>query len=249
MTMARSYEFDGLLNVRDLGGLPTRSVATTPYRRVLRADAPTRASQRDRDALHALGVRVVVDLRTEAERTREPNALADDDRFIVHHVDLLGPVIAAFRAGAGNGDGVDPFDLRAQYEAIVRLARHEVASVLAIARDAVDDGVATLLHCTAGKDRTGVLSALLLAAAGVDADTIAEDYRLTDARIEPLRARLLDDAERHGMPREQYARLLTAEAPTILSVLPHFPSDLLALAAPILAHTTGPRPSAAGEPS
>lgn len=235
-THTRSYEFDGLLNVRDLGGVPTASGGRTPHRRVLRGDAPVRASQRDRDALHALGVEVVVDLRTQTERDLEPNLLASDDRFRVHHVDLMAPVIASFRSGSGSGD---PFDLASQYEAIVRLAREELESVLTIIEASVGEGRGTLIHCTAGKDRTGVLSALMLTAAGVEDAAIADDYCLTDTRIEPLRERLLADAERKGLTRAQYARLLTAEAPTILSVLPHFPADLVERATPALAGTRG----------
>ena len=72
------------------------------------------------------------------------------------------------------------------------------------------EGQPALFHCTAGKDRTGLLALLLLEVAGVDTEDIVEDFALTHDRIGPLRERQLTEAEKNGVSREQFSRLLGA---------------------------------------
>src|SRR5690606_13428202 len=79
----------------------------------------------------------------------------------------------------------------------------------------------SMFHCTAGKDRTGLVAALILEAVGVGRDDIIEDFTLTEDRIEPLRARLLDDAAKNGVPREQFQRLLGATSDLLIPALDH----------------------------
>ncbi|MDA0699828.1 MAG: tyrosine-protein phosphatase [bacterium] len=122
------------------------------------------------------------------------------DGVTVHHVEVWTHV------NANGGPPADPwsitgFDLGA-------LDHARPAFVEAVRRLAYADGAARC-HCTAGKDRTDLL-ALLPEAVGVVCTAVVEDFALTEARIEPIRQRLLADAERRGVARADFARLLGA---------------------------------------
>lgn len=227
----RYLELEAMCNVRDLGGWPTADGGRTEFGRVWRGDSPARAGAGDRDRLVEHGIRVVVDLRSASEHEREPNPLEGDPRFDVHRVDLMAPLLAAYQDGHRDAD---PFDLQDQYRGFLRSASAELEEVLAVLHGAVAEGEGALVHCTAGKDRTGVVAALLLAGAGTPYDAIAAEYALTDARIEPLRPRLLEGAARYGLPQASYARLLTADAETLRPVLDDLPPALVASARGVL---------------
>ncbi len=217
-------ELEGTVNTRDLGGLPTQHGERTKPGRVWRSDALTNVTPGDLDTLASRGVRTVIDLRTTLEREEEPHPLERDRRFEVVHVDLFAQVVDAFMHGAIDGD---PFDLRTHYRASFALARAGYREVFRhLARALTEGNGPTVLHCTAGKDRTGLVSALLLRAAGVSDEAIAHDYALTHERIAPLRPRLLADAIAKGFPAEVYQPLLEARTETLLAVLPEIDDEL-----------------------
>ena len=97
-----------------------------------------------------------------------------------------------------------------------------IVDVLNAIADA-SDGV-VLFHCTAGKDRTGLIAAMLLSLAGVAEDLIVEDYALTRERIAPLIADFLADAVKRGLDVEAFRPLLVCEAATMAATLAHLSS-------------------------
>ncbi|RYG82769.1 hypothetical protein EON77_07135, partial [bacterium] len=121
----------------------------------------------------ATGVRTFVDLRTAAERSRDgtPAALVRAGVDVVHHA--IDEGATAVRASASPG----PRDYTASYLAMVPLAMDAVETILALARELPRLPLA--FGCTAGKDRTGVVAALLLRGFGVDDDVIVDDYART----------------------------------------------------------------------
>ncbi len=226
-------DLEGTVNTRDLGGWPLSTGGLTRTGRLWRSDAFTHATAADRDTLARHGLRFVVDLRTDAERATAPSALADDPRFELLPVDLFAAVGHAIERGEVAGD---PFDLRTRYRASFVFARdgyREVFAQLTTALAASDGPVA--FHCSAGKDRTGLIAALLLRAAGVPDEAIALDYVLTDARIEGLRPQLLADGIALGFPADGYARMLEARAENLLDALARFDDELVGFAAPAAA--------------
>jgi len=226
-------DLEGTVNTRDLGGWPLAGGGRTRTGRLWRSDAFTHATEADRDALAHRGLRYVIDLRTAAERAATPSALEADPRFEVRPVDLFSAVGAAIDRGEVTGD---PFDLRTRYRASFTFAREGYRAVFEElnAALAASDGP-VVFHCSAGKDRTGLVAALLLRAAGVSDDAILEDYVLTDARIAGLRPQLLADGVALGFPADGYVRMLEARAENLRDALERFDDELLGFAAPAAA--------------
>ncbi len=226
-------DLEGTVNTRDLGGWPRAGGGRTRAGRLWRSDAFTHATAADRDALAHRGLRFVVDLRTAGERAATPSPLETDPRFEVLPVDLFSAVGAAIGRGEVAGD---PFDLRTRYRASFVFARdgYRAAFGRLTAALAASDGPVAF-HCSAGKDRTGLIAALLLRAAGVPDEAIIEDYVLTDARIEGLRPQLLADGIALGFPADGYARMLEARAENLLDALERFDDELVGFAAPAAA--------------
>ena len=191
-------ELEGAANVRDLGGLPLDDGGDTAAGVMLRADNLQDLTAHDvRRLVDDLGVRVVVDLRTDVELELEgPGPLERDGRAEVRHrslypeagarTDVDVGVIFPWRAGAAAEDPAESPAVRAY----LGYLRDRPDSIVAALRDAAHARGAALVHCAAGKDRTGVVAALALSVAGVRRDAIVADYVATGDRLEPLVARL-----------------------------------------------------------
>jgi protein-tyrosine phosphatase len=169
-------QFPGLLNVRELGGLPTRDGATTRRRSLLRSDDLVQLSAEGVQALADFGVRTVVDLRWPAEIAARPHPIALGDRKVRYHsVSLLA------------GDEMEWASLCGECTkemwkcAVLEHTRPQLKSVLEIIAGAASEPL--LFHCVAGKDRTGLIAALLLALADVEPDAIAADYAASTALL------------------------------------------------------------------
>ena len=211
----RFVELCGTCNARDLGGLPLVRGGTTRGGRYFRADAPLRLGDGDAEALLALGVTTVLDLREPGEVGREPSALADHPGLTIEYVDIWSGLRAAH---AAHGRPKDPWDLATLYVTALDHAGPEFARALDHLARA--EGAA-LFHCTVGKDRTGLLAALLLESVGVARETILEDYALTHDRIDAVRSRLLAQSAERGIQPEDYARLLGATPDVLARALSH----------------------------
>nr|CTQ95855.1 protein tyrosine/serine phosphatase [Kibdelosporangium sp. MJ126-NF4] len=170
---ARDLDWPGLVNVRDLGGLPTADGNRTRMRAVVRADAPERLTPDGWTALREYGVRTIVDLRNDDERTGMP----DLDGIDVLSVPLDPLDDKEFWNRWGNGLHGTALYFQPYLE---RFPHLPWAALSAIAR-ARPGGV--LVNCAAGRDRTGLVVILLLAMAGVPAEVIADDYEASSARL------------------------------------------------------------------
>lgn len=194
----RWVELEGAANVRDLGGLPLATGGTTAAGVVLRADNLQGLTAGDVARLvDELGVRLVVDLRTRVEVDLEgPGPLVRDGRVEVRsrslypeageRTDIDAGVIFPWRSRDGGADGSEPPVVRAY----LGYLRDRPDSIVAALRDTVGAQGATVVHCAAGKDRTGVVAAFALSVAGVRRDGIVADYVATEERLARLVARL-----------------------------------------------------------
>ncbi len=177
-----------------------------------RSDVPMKLSDADLARLADLGLSTVIDLRQPYELERDPTGLLGRAGLQLHNVEIWGLI------QEGNNEPSDRYDITALYIAALDHAGAGLAQAVRLM--AQSDGT-LLFHCTAGKDRTGLVAALALEAVGVDRDTIVHDFALTHDRIEPLRERLLADAEKNGVARSDFGRLLGATPDLIGPALTH----------------------------
>jgi protein-tyrosine phosphatase len=205
----RVLPLEGAHNFRDLGGYATADGRRVRWGRVFRSDDISELTDTDLDYLGALGLRLVCDFRSPAERGEAPDRLPNP-----------APQVAEL---AISDDTIDPTLLR---EAIMsgELGDLDFAQILIDGnksfastfagqyRELFDrlgeaDGMPALLHCTAGKDRTGFGSALVLLALGVPESTVFDDYLLTNATTGPRTERLLWFVRLRSFGRADVARI------------------------------------------
>jgi len=210
----RHIPVKGAFNIRDLGGYTTAAGSPIPWRRFLRADSLHRIPAHEVQHLHDEGLRLVIDLRTNKEVEGDPSPFAtfSDVRFLnIPLFDDLSP--QALSQTPAEGD----HPLLAFYMSAI-LSRGQTISTI-LTEIAQNEKGAVLFNCTAGKDRTGIIAALLLAIAGVPNDQIILDYTLTADYIPDLVAEFLALSAERGGDTVRYARLLESPAPTITATL------------------------------
>ncbi|WP_344369717.1 tyrosine-protein phosphatase [Agromyces tropicus] len=171
MEISTRIPVPGTYNFRDVGGLPARG-GIVRYGRLYRSDGLHRLGQDGRDALRRLEVGIVVDLRDENEVRIMPDDL---DGLEVEVLQL--PVFE----GSGASQGERGISLEALYHRIVTQHSHVVVEALREITVAGDRAV--VVHCTAGKDRTGIVVALALLAAGVERESVIADYVVTESLL------------------------------------------------------------------
>jgi protein-tyrosine phosphatase len=239
---ARWVPLDGAVNVRDLGGVPTADGRVTATGRVLRADNLQGLTPADvRRLVDDLRLRTVVDLRTGVEVGKEGPGPLVGEPLVVHRNLSLFPeggrmtdvdadaLLPWQREGDRAGDDECPDNPAVSY--YLNYLRDRPDSVVAALRamtapDGPGGSGSAIVHCAAGKDRTGVVVALALSAVGVPRDAVVEDYLATGDRLaavlERLRSsptyapdldRLPDDAHRpRAVTLERFLAVLDARS-------------------------------------
>jgi protein-tyrosine phosphatase len=212
---SRDLVWDGILNVRDLGGHPTEDGRETQFGRIVRADNIRRLSDEGWQALVDYGVRTIVDLRTDEELEADPPAdlpvevihapFMDDDPMMFQEAEEVGN--AAPDAAAATRD---------VYLVFVEGSHEKIVNVIRTIVDAPQGGV--VVHCAGGKDRTGLTVAFLLRMAGVALDEIAADYALSEVRLRPRHERWLAETTDEG-ERERLKRVMQTPAASMVGVL------------------------------
>jgi hypothetical protein len=192
----RWVEVDGLTNVRDLGGIPVAG-GVTACGVVLRGETVALLSDLGAQRLRSLGVRHVLDLREPDERELDgygPLSPAFDRSDILHEpVPLAGRPLDRDVALQGAADAVTIAD---RYVAYLDAGAFRLAEALARVAWTTSS---SYVHCALGRDRTGVVCALLLALAGADDDAIVADHLLTGERIAAVAYRLAQRSTYAGL--------------------------------------------------
>lgn len=197
-----SYTFNGVVNFRDFGGHATRDGKRVVTGKLFRSAHYHAVTEEDIAALDALGVKLLIDLRQQHEREQHPNRWAPPRT--VFHYPAEPPAPAA--TNAERPEQTAEHGRQAMRAAYARYPYE--ARFIALFRDLfeglADEGGPVIVHCTAGKDRTGLACALVLDALGVDMETIVADYLLTNANM--------DIAERSRLVRIRLGAHLSDEA-------------------------------------
>lgn len=173
---ARLVPLAGAVNVRDLGGLDGAH-GPIPLDRFIRAANLAHLTAADRSTLYSHHVVLDIDLRTPDEERAHPDVLANDPAIRYLPISLLGKQLALSNP---------PPTLGALYRDTLEHHQAEFKQIFEAIADVGPGGV--LYHCTVGKDRTGMVSALLLDLAGVPRDEIVHNYAVSAYYLKPMMA-------------------------------------------------------------
>ncbi|PWJ24969.1 protein tyrosine/serine phosphatase [Branchiibius hedensis] len=223
----RWIDLDGLVNMRDVGGLPTANGGRTQFGRLIRSDNLQDLTAQDvRRLVDDLGVTDIVDLRADRELHLEgPGPMREVSTVTHHHHSLLrekgdeSTEDVAQRALGTTPRRVRDADFWARN--YLGYLEHRPDSVSGALSAIADASGATVVHCAAGKDRTGTVVAMALDVAGVPHTEIAADYALTQERLAAIVARLSQ--------RPSYGEALATQ--TLADQTPHADSALAILTA------------------
>lgn len=174
---ARHLNLEGASNFRDLGGYLTSNGRAIRWRQIFRSNHLGRLTKADIEIVRSLGVRSAFDFRGLHERDE---ALCGLEEITVHSLPIEPTVVASLRARLADGALSSADALEIMRESYRNYVRHNTHSFRALFMHLVDDHAPLVIHCTAGKDRTGFACALVLHALGVPDDVISEDYLLTN---------------------------------------------------------------------
>jgi protein-tyrosine phosphatase len=174
---ARHLSLQGASNFRDLGGYPTADGRTTRWRHIFRSNHLGQLTTDDIEIVRALGVKSAFDFRGVEERAA---GVCVVNEITVHSLPIEPTVVASLRTELAAGTLTGPVALEIMRESYRNYVRHNTHSFRTLFGHLLEDRAPLVIHCTAGKDRTGFASALILHALGVSDDIIAEDYLLTN---------------------------------------------------------------------
>ena len=209
--MDRRIVLEGCLNFRDLGGYPTADDGRVRWRQVFRSDALHALTPTDVACLREeIGLATVVDLRSTAELRADGDGPLLRESVVHHHVPLF------------DGEAIRPDEratlvtLADRYWLMAEFAKEKIARVLTTIAAAPGPAV---YHCAAGKDRTGVISAVLLGILGVPDDVIVADYVATKDNLDAIIERLMATKSYQTVLSNLPPDTLHAEAETMSTFL------------------------------
>lgn len=173
-------------NLRDLGGIPVSNGRVQPGL-LWRADDPTLSPRGELQALAGQGLSALLDLRSTPEVSASPHRTAVELGITHHHLPLAESAVHPLALVKAAPSMQSPADVGRWYAGLVRSHLGEVVSGLRVI-GSTEGGV--LFHCAAGKDRTGILAAVVLAVLGAERSVIIEDYAATEQNMHAVIPRL-----------------------------------------------------------
>ena len=212
---SRNLDWEGCLNVRDLGGHATDGGSETRFGSIVRADSVRRLTDAGWGAAVDYGVRTVVDLRMDWELQADPAAALPVD---VVHVPFLEENDQAFAEVEAAAEAAPDYATATRDVYLVFLERFRENVAAAISAVARAPAGAVVVHCMGGKDRTGLVVAFLLRLAGVAEEEIADDYAQSEERLRPRHDLWIAEAGTEA-ERERIRRIAAAPAAAMLGVL------------------------------
>ncbi len=171
----RLIRFDTCFNFRDLGGYETAEGRRVRWKTLYRADTLHRLDGPDLDLLLELGLRSIIDLRSQHELD-DHGRFRHDGALVVHHVPMID-VVGGPKRPVEPAPGAPSRSVGEGYVAMAGEGRRAIADAVTLL--ARPGALPAVFHCTAGKDRTGILAAIILSAIGVRDEDIVDDYMLT----------------------------------------------------------------------
>jgi len=194
----RRLPLEGLYNARELGGFPTADGGVTAYGVFIRSELPRKLTRGDMDYLKSYGVTHSVDLRGDMEVSRLPSMLRDVDWARYSHVPMFTDQ-AAYASQEKDGPQNPNKHMRPPATAFIEWGQLYIEMIekfkdwtRRVLDIAANESGIMLYHCTTGKDRTGMLTALLLSIAGVSQNDIIADYCVSQVYMRPVYLELME---------------------------------------------------------
>ncbi|HVN56551.1 MAG TPA: tyrosine-protein phosphatase [Anaerolineaceae bacterium] len=216
LTSTRHLVWDACLNIRDLGGYPTQAGKETRWRAILRGDNLCRLTRQGIQAILDYGVSTIIDLRTPGELVNAlhpfsiRNAPENYPQYL--HLSVLQDKRKAAMTALEKTKSSEE-----AYPLILDLFKENIGAILKVIAQA--DPGPVLFHCHAGKDRTGLIAALILSLAGVPEDLIAADYAESNRYLEPLYQEILDGESKDPDERQKLYVSMLARPEAMLFTL------------------------------
>jgi len=210
----RIIHIDGAKNVRDLGGLPSRFGGATRFGRIYRGDGLSRLTDLGVRSLADLHLESIIDMRHEDEIKRAPDRLplGSPPNYLAYGFFPSGSHEMFEKVNDGSIGPDDAFSImRHNYARFPYAHAREFAAIMQ--RLLGPNVTPCLIHCTSGKDRTGLISAFILLSVGVPIDSVVSDYELSQGARQPVD--LFDLRARH----DTMETIMSAKADYILSAI------------------------------
>jgi protein-tyrosine phosphatase len=212
----RHLPIAGGFNIRDLGGYPTQDGRTTRPGILIRAGNLDQVSPAGAQQLLGFGAKTIIDIRDEWEAEKYPDVFAQSTAVKYTNLPFIGTSLSSSENWKTRTHAYGR--LNELYEIYLNACQAQIAAIITALAESEP---AAVFHCHAGKDRTGLVSALLLDAAGVPAQVIAEDYAETSLQITELVAGWRAAAQEQGQDMEQFTRDTGAVSGTMFRTLNH----------------------------
>lgn len=203
----RHVALTGCFNFRDLGGYPTSDGGRLRWRRLFRADGLTRLDEADCEILSQMGLATVIDLRTVTEVDERGRFPVESVEVEYHHLPLSESIPGTEEVP----DWGTPAFVTARYKQLLRIGWDSIAKAIEVL--ATPGSFPAVFHCSAGKDRTGVLAAIVLGCLGVPDDVIVEDYALSAVGTARLMESLREEYAQSAEEVEKYAAAILRVMP------------------------------------
>lgn len=206
--------------MRDLGGYRTATGQQTRSNLLIRSGNLDKLTVDARKQLEAYGVKSIVDVRDEWEVDHYPNAFASVPTVDYHNLPLLGDALSNDEAWQQTSK--DYVHLHELYIKYLEQCKVQIARIIT---KIVESDAITICHCHAGKDRTGIIIALILSMVGVSHEDIAHDYSLSRQEIEHLVQEWRDYAIETGRDLAKVERGASSTQQTMLTMLDYIEQE------------------------
>lgn len=207
---------EGTYNMRDLGGYITKDDDIVKHKTLIRSGNLDKLPETSQNTLLDYGIQTIIDVRDEWEAENYPNPFVSYDEVKYYNLPLIGDALS-------NDEGfqVDTRDYVHLNELYIKYIDRCQPQIGQIISTVSDSEMGIVIHCHAGKDRTGIIVALILSVIGIKDDEIANDYALSNQNIQHLISEWRAYEKSKGYDMEQFERNNSSLPETIIETLGH----------------------------